>query len=86
MWLGPGQAARLVDLSAGGALLEMRARLVPGATVELRVASPGHRWSLPAAVRRCAVWRLETTGVTYRGAVAFRDKFDLARVVHTRGE
>jgi hypothetical protein len=53
----PGHRARLIDVSAGGALIETSPRLLPG--------------SIRGQVLRCAVVRVRPTWVCYRGAIAF---------------
>jgi hypothetical protein len=67
----PGHAARLIDVSAGGALIETGHRLLPGTSVELQVETGTDRANLRGRVLRCAVVRLRPTWVCYRGAIAF---------------
>jgi len=67
----PGHRARLIDVSAGGALIETSHRLLPGASVELQVETASDRTSVRGQVVRCAVVRLRPTWVCYRGAIAF---------------
>jgi hypothetical protein len=67
----PGHRARLIDVSAGGALIETSHRLLPGTSVELQVETGTDRASLRGRVLRCAVVRLRPTWVCYRGAIAF---------------
>jgi hypothetical protein len=67
----PGHRARLIDVSAGGALIETSHRLLPGAPVELQVETGTDRASLRGRVLRSAVVRLRPTWVCYRGAIAF---------------
>ncbi|MCU1384874.1 MAG: hypothetical protein JWL71_3571 [Acidobacteria bacterium] len=67
----PGQKARLIDVSAGGALIETSHRLLPGTSVELQVETGTNRTSVRGRVVRCAVVRLRPTWVCYRGAIAF---------------
>jgi hypothetical protein len=67
----PGHRARLIDVSAGGALIETSHRLLPGTLVELQVEKDTSRMSVPGRVLRCAVVRLRPTWVCYRGAIAF---------------
>ena len=69
--LRPGHRARFIDVSAGGALIETSHRLLPGASVELQVATGTDRASLRGRVLRCAVVRVRPTWVCYRGAIAF---------------
>lgn len=80
----PGFYARLIDVSAGGALIETSHRLLPGASVELWVATGTDRASVRGHVLRCAVFRVRATWVCYRGAIAF-DRH-LPWFVDARGE
>ena len=80
----PGHRARLIDVSAGGALIETSHRLLPGASVELQVETGTDRANVRGRVLRCAVVRLRPTWVCYRGAIAF-DRH-LPWFVDTRGE
>jgi len=67
----PGHRARLIDVSAGGALIETSQRLLPGTSVELQVQTGTDRATVRGHVLRCAVVRLRPTWVCYRGAIAF---------------
>ena len=67
----PGHRARLIDVSAGGALIETSHRLLPGTSVELQVETGTDRANIRGQVLRCAVVRLRPTWVCYRGAIAF---------------
>ena len=67
----PGHRARLIDVSAGGALIETSHRLLPGAPVELQVETGTDRARIRGQVLRCAVVRLRPTWVCYRGAIVF---------------
>jgi hypothetical protein len=67
----PGHHARLVDVSAGGALIETNHRLLPGASVELHMETEGRRIGIRGRVLRCAVVRLRPASVCYRGAIGF---------------
>jgi hypothetical protein len=67
----PGHRARLIDVSAGGALLETNHRLLPGAAVDLQVETGTGRTNVRGRVLRCAVVRVRPTFVCYRGAIAF---------------
>ena len=67
----PGHRARVIDVSASGALIETSHRLLPGTSVELQVETGTHRTSVRGQVLRCAVVRLRPTWVCYRGAIAF---------------
>ena len=80
----PGHRARLVDVSAGGALIETNHRLLPGAEVELDVEKGTDRARVRGRVVRCDVARVRPTWVCYRGAIAF-DRY-LPWFVDERGE
>jgi hypothetical protein len=67
----PGHRARLIDVSAGGALVDTSERLLPGTSVELLLETATHRANIRGQVMRCAVVRLRPTWVCYRGAIAF---------------
>jgi hypothetical protein len=67
----PGHRARVIDVSAGGALIETSLRLLPGTSVELQVETGADRANVRGQVLRCAVVRLRPTWVCYRGAIAF---------------
>lgn len=67
----PGHRARVIDVSAGGVLIETSHRLLPGASVELEVETGTDRTRVRGHVLRCAVVRLRPTWVCYRGAIAF---------------
>jgi hypothetical protein len=67
----PGNHARLIDVSAGGALIETSHRLLPGAAVELHMESKTQRAAVRGRVLRCAVVRVRPTFVCYRGAISF---------------
>lgn len=67
----PGHHARLVDVSAGGALIETSSRLLPGASVELHMETESRRTSVRGRVLRCAVVRVRPSSVCYRGAIGF---------------
>jgi hypothetical protein len=67
----PGHRARLIDVSAGGALIETSHRLLPGASVELQLETGIDRASVRGQVVRCSVVRVRPSWVCYRGAIAF---------------
>lgn len=66
--LRPGQEVILIDLSAGGALLESHARMLPGARAELQLFG-ARRSVLHGRIDRCHVSHLEP--LRYRGAIVF---------------
>ena len=67
----PGYEVAIVDVSAGGVLIETVLRLLPGATVELHLETRTRHASVRGSIVRCSVVRVRSTGVCYRGAVAF---------------
>jgi hypothetical protein len=67
----PGHAARLIDVSTGGALVETNCRLLPGREVELHMETPTRRAAVRGRVLRCEVVRLRASSISYRGAIAF---------------
>jgi PilZ domain len=71
----PGSDARLVDVSAGGALVDTPLRLLPGANVEVRLATRQQRIAVRGQVVRCFVARLQP--VVYRGAVRFDQRLQM---------
>jgi hypothetical protein len=68
----PGRDVAVTDVSARGALVVGRHRLMPGASVELQMGSEGRQ---PEVVRgrvvRCTVIELRSDTIVYRGAIAF---------------
>jgi hypothetical protein len=67
----------VIDLAAGGALVEGRARLLPGASVELQLVGPDWSWVSTARVLRCRVSALLEEGVRYRAALQFERRFKM---------
>ena len=76
--LRPGYAVSLVDLSAGGALIQGPRPLRPGARVHLQLLTGTRRLGIAAQVLRCSVASLDSRqGVQYRGALRFDRRCDL---------
>jgi hypothetical protein len=67
----PGYDVSVIDVSAGGALVESERRLMPGAPVELHVRIDHRSEIVRGHIVRCAVARLRANSVCYRGAIAF---------------
>src|SRR5262245_31328387 len=67
----PGHAVTLLDVSAGGALVETEYRLLPGTSVELQVETESKSACMRGRVMRCAVARVRPDSTCYRGAIAF---------------
>jgi hypothetical protein len=83
--LRPGCPVQIVDLSAGGALVEAERPLRPGARVLLHIVSPHQTVGVSALILRCAVWAVgPETGARYRGALRFDQPCDLSRALATR--
>lgn len=74
---GSGYDVKLVDLSEGGALLEVDAPLRPGVMLTLELSGPGVEAAVPLEVLRCYISTLRGETTTYRGAVAFAHLIEL---------
>jgi len=73
--LRPGYSVSLVDLSAGGALIEGARPLRPGMRVHVQIVTSARRFALSAHVVRCSVASLDSSaGVRYRGALRFDER------------
>jgi PilZ domain-containing protein len=66
-----GHDVTVIDVSSGGTLVESRHRMLPGAMVELHLETTERRTSIRGRVLRCAVSRLRSSSVCYRGAIGF---------------
>ena len=76
--LRPGCAVRVVNVSAGGALVQGGRPLRPGARVHVQLVTSFRVFALVARVLRCAVWMIDShDGATYRGALQFEERCDL---------
>ena len=76
--LRPGCVVHVVDLSAGGALVQGARPLRPGARLHFHLVLRELSFGLLAQVLRCAVWTLDSReGVTYRGALQFEQRCDV---------
>ncbi len=74
----PGHEVRVVNLSAGGVLVEAGTRLLPGTRVVLQFAGPGVALRASAHVVRCYVAALDPErGVRYRAGLAFDRELDV---------
>jgi hypothetical protein len=67
----PGYDVSVIDVSAGGVLVESDRRLLPGRSVELHLRSSQRSEIVRGHIVRCAVARLHANAVCYRGAIAF---------------
>jgi hypothetical protein len=82
----PGHRVLVVDVSAGGALLDASMPLPPGADVELQFDKADQRLRISGTVVRCGVSGLDPhRGPTYRAAIAFDGTLDWAREVAPHG-
>jgi hypothetical protein len=76
--LRPGCTVLIIDVSPGGALVQVERPLRPGARVHMQIVTTLRTFTLTARVLRCAVWTLHPRdGVTYRGALQFEDRCEL---------
>jgi hypothetical protein len=67
----PGHPVAVIDVSAGGAFIELSRQLLPGSIVDLQLDTPQRRTTLRGRVLRCAVACLASTSISYRAAIAF---------------
>jgi hypothetical protein len=67
----PGHRAKLIDVSADGALIETNHRLLPGTCVEVHIETRSHRTNVRGRVLRCAIVLVRPSWVCYRGAIGF---------------
>ena len=82
---GTGYDAKLIDLSEGGALLELDAPLRPGLILTLEMIGPGLEAAVPLEVVRCYIASLRGETATYHGAVAFAHLIELPGTGPRRG-
>jgi len=81
----PGHRVLVVNISAGGALLDAQRPLRPGSGVEVQFEKADDRLRMSGVVVRCGVTALDPDrGPTYRAAVAFDATFEWAREVTPR--
>jgi hypothetical protein len=69
--LRPGHDVGVVDASAGGMLVETDRRLLPGAAIDLQLATTTETVNVRGRVLRCSVSRLRPSTIWYRGAIGF---------------
>ena len=72
--LRPGRAAHIIDVSAGGALIETDWRLLPGVRVDLQMGEPLPLYRVRARILRCHVTLLDRERIRYRGALMFEEQ------------
>jgi PilZ domain-containing protein len=67
----PGIEASVVNVSAGGALIETSQRLLPGTSIEICFDQEKRLPAVRGRVLRCAVTHLRPDQICYRGAILF---------------
>jgi hypothetical protein len=67
----PGHHATVVDICAGGVLLETGHRLLPNTAVELFLVGASRQGAIRGRVVRCSVARVFASAIWYRGALEF---------------
>jgi len=67
----PGHIVELINISAGGALVDSIRRLLPGTPVDLLLSCGDRSATVRGRVLRCAVVGLAPSSVCYRGAIGF---------------
>ena len=75
--LSAGRGVSLVDLSAGGALLDSPVALRPDSLLTLEIVGQGIETSVQFRVLRCEVGAIGPGGPTYRGACQFTRLLEL---------
>jgi hypothetical protein len=66
-----GVQVAIVDVSAGGVLIETSHRLLPGMPLDIHLERNKRLSTIRGRVLRCAVVRLTPNIVCYRGAIGF---------------
>jgi hypothetical protein len=72
-----GYDVQLIDLSEGGALIEITSPLKPGTNLTLELSGPELDTVVPLEVLRCYISSLRGDITTYRGACAFQHLIEL---------
>jgi hypothetical protein len=72
-----GPELSLVDISSGGALVDARVQLKPGANITLEMTAGGRLVEIVSDVLRCGILTLQGAA-TYRGAFVFAQPLELA--------
>ena len=75
--LRPGNSVVLVNLAAGGALVQSRRPLRPGARIHVQITGGTHIVRVGGHVLRCMVESVSADEVTYLGALEFDTLCDL---------
>jgi hypothetical protein len=75
-----GHRLTVIDMSPGGALVEVERALRPGSRVDVHLETDELHGTVSARVVRCAVVAIDShAGITYRAALAFIETCDLVR-------
>ena len=73
--LRTGDPLLILNIGTGGALVESRTRLLPGALIDVQLSDAEGSRSVRARVVRCSVSVLDRDrGLHYRGALAFAQR------------
>jgi hypothetical protein len=75
----------LVDLSSGGALIDLPFQVRPNSQVKVELVTSSDRLTLPVRLLRCYVTSL-TDGVRYQAAAEFREQLQLPALLGTDTE
>jgi len=70
-------AARVVDISSTGVLIETPTKILPGTMVDVELVGPELDLRMPARMLRAQVADVDPLGVKYRVAAAFARRLDL---------
>jgi hypothetical protein len=82
----PGHEIVIVDVSSGGALIEVTSPLGPGARVHVHLKTFASEAALVARVTRCGVAAVSEGHITYRAALQFDHPCEWVREALTRNE
>lgn len=83
--LRPGCVVQVIDLSAGGALVQASRPLRPGARLYFHLVLRQRAFRVIVRVLRCVVWSLDgPQGVSYRGALQFEERCEWLWETETR--
>ncbi len=77
----PGVPASVREVSTGGCVIDTNRSLLPGARVELAVASSFGRLLVRGRVLRCHVGHISASVVTFAAALQFDDGVDWQQLV-----
>jgi hypothetical protein len=67
----PGHGVTVVDISDGGALIDISKRLLPGTMVDLQLGTPQLQTRVRGRVLRCVVIEVRSSFMSYRAAIVF---------------